>query len=153
MGKFGRVPHLIRFYLLVVDRHKLPVFYVKDKGRYQAHVGRKVTKRHSPQTLTNPRPRTSKYESYPCYRSQQGKSIFVKQRVKTVVVVQGLGLAVARAVLVAAPDTVVLLGCRDLVRGEVAVHQLETELGCQDRLLALQLDVTSQVSENYLNNS
>merc|ERR1711971_128116 len=49
-------------------------------------------------------------------------------------------------VLVAAPDTVVLLGCRDLVRGEVAVHQLETELGCQDRLLALQLDVTSQES-------
>lgn len=59
---------------------------------------------------------------------------------------KGLGLAVARAVLVAAPDTVVLLGCRDLVRGEVAVHQLETELGCQDRLLALQLDVTSQES-------
>merc|ERR1712037_305981 len=49
-----------------------PVFYFKDKGRYQAHVGRKVTKRHSPQTLTNPRPRTSKNESYPCYRSQQG---------------------------------------------------------------------------------
>jgi len=59
---------------------------------------------------------------------------------------KGLGLAVVRAVLLAAPDTVVLLGCRDLARGEAAVRQLETELCCQDRLLALQLDVTSQES-------
>jgi len=59
---------------------------------------------------------------------------------------KGLGLAVVRAVLLAAPDTAVLLGCRDLARGEAAVRQLKTELGCQDRLLALQLDVTSQES-------
>ena len=30
MGKFGRVPHLNPFYWLVVDRHKLTVFYVKS---------------------------------------------------------------------------------------------------------------------------
>ena len=60
---------------------------------------------------------------------------------------QGLGLAVVRAMLTAAPDTMVVLGCRNLVRGETAVRQLETELSCQDRLLALQLDVTSQESD------
>ena len=52
-----------------------------------------------------------------------------------------------RVVLLAASDTAVLLGCRDLARGEAAVRQLKTELGCQDRLLALQLDVTSQASD------
>ena len=73
----------------------------------------------------------------------------VKVILKLQSLLQGLGLAIVRALLVTGdPDTVVLLGSRDLKRGEAAVKALQAEIGCSGRLFPLQLDVTSQVDNN-----
>lgn len=61
---------------------------------------------------------------------------------------QGCGLGAARAVLRYAPDTRVLIGSRDVKRGEEAVAGLrQTEVPEESsRVAAVQLDVTSQDS-------
>ena len=77
---------------------------------------------------------------------KQGKGDF---EIRLQYLLQGLGLAIVRALLVTGdPDTVVLLGSRDLKRGEAAVKALQAEIGCSGRLFPLQLDVTSQVDNN-----
>ena len=55
---------------------------------------------------------------------------------------KGIGLATARAALQQQPDTHILLGSRDLARGEAAVQALASEQpGWQDRLSLVQIDV------------
>ena len=78
-----------------------------------------------------------------------GNKVKVISKIRLQYLLQGLGLAIVRALLVTGdPATVVLLGSRDLKRGEAAVKALQAEIGCSGRLFPLQLDVTSQVDNN-----
>ena len=61
---------------------------------------------------------------------------------------KGIGLAIVKRLLAEYSDTKLLLGSRDVVRGEEAVKELLTTLGTEysSRLEMLQLDVTKEES-------
>jgi len=61
---------------------------------------------------------------------------------------KGIGLAIVKRLLREYPDTYLLLGSRDVQRGEAAVKELVTELGggYGERLEMVQLDVCSEAS-------
>lgn len=60
---------------------------------------------------------------------------------------KGIGLAIARRCLLDHDDTHVVLGCRSLERGSVAVESLVAEMpACRARLSVLQMDTSSDAS-------
>eukprot|EP00090_Calanus_glacialis_P042887 TRINITY_DN759_c0_g1_i4.p1 TRINITY_DN759_c0_g1~~TRINITY_DN759_c0_g1_i4.p1 ORF type:complete len:313 (-),score=60.69 TRINITY_DN759_c0_g1_i4:74-1012(-) len=63
---------------------------------------------------------------------------------------KGIGLAIVSKLLQDYPDTYLLLGSRDIVRGEAALQQVVKQLGYagKNRVDLIQIDVTSEESVN-----
>jgi carbonyl reductase 1 len=61
---------------------------------------------------------------------------------------RGIGLAICENLLKNYPDVHVLLGSRDLAKGEAAAKDLATKLNCADRIEAVALDTSSDESVN-----